>query len=218
MAPANLEALVEEARAAIAATETPDALTQVRARYLGRKGSVAQVLRGIGKLAAEERAKTGEAANVAKASIEALVEAHRESLARSATAHALQDHQVDVTLPGAGPPAGHLHPITHVVRDMVGFFASMGFSLEEGPEVETDWHNFEALNLPPEHPARDTQDTFYLEGDAGHLLRTQTSNVQIRVMTGKTPLDSSELLNAGYDEICRRIREEEAMAPSKSVP
>ena len=125
MAPANLEALVEEARAAIAATETPDALTQVRARYLGRKGSVAQVLRGIGKLAAEERAKTGEAANVAKASIEALVEAHRESLARSATAHALQDHQVDVTLPGAGPPAGHLHPITHVVRDMVGFFASM---------------------------------------------------------------------------------------------
>jgi phenylalanyl-tRNA synthetase alpha chain len=93
--------------------------------------------------------------------------------------------RVDVTLPGALPPAGHLHPITLVTREMVAFFTSLGFEVEEGPEVETDFHNFEALNIPPEHPARDEQDTFYIEG--GNLLRTHTSNVQIRTMTGRVP-------------------------------
>jgi phenylalanyl-tRNA synthetase alpha chain len=113
------------------------------------------------------------------------VEARREALKRASTEQTLATHKLDVTLPGAGPPAGHLHPLTHVVRDMVSFFSSMGFSVEEGPQVETDWNNFEALNIPDDHPAKETSDTFYLED--GHLLRTQTSTVQIRVMTGRKP-------------------------------
>jgi phenylalanyl-tRNA synthetase alpha chain len=185
MATADLDALVDEARAAIAAAETRDALTQVRARYLGKKGSVAQVLRGIGALAPEERGRVGAGANQAKQAIEALVEARRDELARSATDKALAEHHLDVSLPGAAAPEGRLHPITRVTRDMVAFFTSLGFSVEEGPEVETDWNNFEALNIPPDHPARDMQDTFYLEN--GRLLRTHTSNVQIRAMTGRTP-------------------------------
>jgi phenylalanyl-tRNA synthetase alpha chain len=181
----NLDALLAEARAAIEAAQTQQALIEIRARFLGKKGSVARVLRGIGELAADERARVGQAANAAKREIEERVAQRRHALERSATGRALADHQLDVTLPGAAPPAGHLHPVTRVTRDMVRFFMSLGFSVEEGPEVETDFNNFEALNIPPDHPARDQQDTFYLEG--GNLLRTHTSNVQIRAMTGRTP-------------------------------
>jgi len=185
MATADLDALVEEARAAIAAADTSDALTRVRASFLGRKGSIAEVLRGIGKLPADERSRLGEAANAAKRQVESLVDERREQIDARATEKSLSEHRLDVTLPGAVPAAGHLHPITRVMREMVDFFRSLGFSLEEGPEVETDWHNFEALNIPPDHPARDTQDTFYLED--GRVLRTHTSNVQIRAMTGREP-------------------------------
>jgi phenylalanyl-tRNA synthetase alpha chain len=181
----NLDALLAEARTAIDAAQTQQALIGIRARFLGKKGSVARVLRGIGELAADERARVGQAANAAKREIEERVAQRRDALERSATGRALADHQLDVTLPGAAPPAGHLHPVTRVTRDMVRFFTSLGFSVEEGPEVETDFNNFEALNIPPDHPARDQQDTFYLEG--GNLLRTHTSNVQIRAMTGRTP-------------------------------
>jgi phenylalanyl-tRNA synthetase alpha chain len=185
MATANLEELAREARAAIEAADTAEALTQVRSRYLGKKGSVAQVLRSIGELPPEERGKLGAAANQAKVAIEALVEERREALTRESTEQTLTTHKLDVTLPGAGPPLGHIHPLTLVVRDMVSFFSSMGFSVEEGPQIETDWNNFEALNIPDDHPAKETSDTFYLED--GHLLRTQTSTVQIRVMTGRKP-------------------------------
>ena len=185
MATADLDALVEEASAAIAAADTPDALTRVRAAYLGRKGSIAGVLRGIGSLPPEERSRVGEAANIAKRRVETLSAARRTALDQLSTRESLSEHQLDITLPGAAPAAGHLHPITLVMREMVEFFRSLGFSLEEGPEVETDWHNFEALNIPPDHPARDMQDTFYLED--GRVLRTHTSNVQIRVMTGRQP-------------------------------
>ena len=181
----NLDALLAEARTAIEAAQTQQALIEIRAGFLGKKGSVARVLRGIGELAADERARVGQAANAAKREIEERVAERRAVLERSATGRALADHQLDVTLPGAAPPAGHLHPVTRVTRDMVRFFMSLGFSVEEGPEVETDFNNFEALNIPPDHPARDQQDTFYLEG--GNLLRTHTSNVQIRAMTGRTP-------------------------------
>ena len=182
---AELEALLREAHEAIAAAASEPALQEVRARLLGRRGSVSELLRGIGALAPGERAAAGEAANRAKREIEDAVARRREALLRDATEQALAGHRLDVSLPGAAPPAGHLHPITHVLRDMLAFFTSLGFSLEEGPEVETDWHNFEALNIPPDHPARDMQDTFYLE--SGPLLRTHTSNVQIRAMTGRTP-------------------------------
>jgi phenylalanyl-tRNA synthetase alpha chain len=181
----NLDALLAEARAAIEAAQTQQALIEIRSRFLGKKGSVASVLRGIGELAAEERARVGQAANTAKRDIETWVAERRGAIERGATDRALSEHQLDVTLPGAAPPVGHLHPVTRVTRDMVRFFASLGFSVEEGPEVETDFNNFEALNIPPDHPARDEQDTFYVEG--GNLLRTHTSNVQIRAMTGRTP-------------------------------
>ncbi|MDH5534210.1 MAG: phenylalanine--tRNA ligase subunit alpha, partial [Betaproteobacteria bacterium] len=172
----NLEALLSEARTAIDSAETLQSLIEVRARYLGKKGSLAALLRGIGSLAADARARAGQEANAAKREIEAWVAARREALERGTQGRALAEHRLDVTLPGAAPPAGHLHPITHIARDMVRFFTSLGFSIEEGPEVETDYYNFEALNIPPDHPARDMQDTFYLEG--GNLLRTHTSNVQ----------------------------------------
>ena len=127
----------------------------------------------------------GQEANAAKERIEALAAARREALERARQAQALAGQHLDVTLPAAPSALGHLHPITHVTRDMVRFFTSLGFSIEEGPEVETEYNNFEALNIPADHPARDEQDTFYL--DDGHLLRTHTSNVQIRVMTGRKP-------------------------------
>jgi phenylalanyl-tRNA synthetase alpha chain len=181
----DLDALLAEAERAVASAGTSQALTEVRARFLGRKGSVSELLRGIGELSPEARGRAGQTANETKRRIEALVAARREALERSAADSVLAGRKLDVTLPGAAPPAGHLHPITHVTRDMVEFFASLGFSVETGPEVETDWNNFEALNIPPDHPARDEQDTFYLEG--GHVLRTHTSNVQVRAMTGRPP-------------------------------
>jgi phenylalanyl-tRNA synthetase alpha chain len=183
--PSDLEALLREAREAIAAAATSQALQEIRARYLGKKGTVSELLRGIGGLSPEERKRAGDAANQAKRTLEEWVAARRSELEQGETSRALSGHRLDTSLPGAVLPAGHLHPITHVVRDMLAFFTSLGFSLEEGPEVETDWNNFEALNIPPDHPARDMQDTFYL--DSGHVLRTHTSNVQIRAMTGRTP-------------------------------
>jgi len=181
-----LEEILERARAELGSAATLQALAEARARYLGRKGSIASMLRGLGELAPEDRARRGQEVNAAKQRVEAWATERKGALEGRARDEALEEGLLDVTLPGAGPRAGHLHPITQVTRDMVGFFTSMGFSVEEGPEVETDWHNFEALNIPPEHPARDEQDTFYVEGE-GRLLRTHTSNVQIRAMTGRTP-------------------------------
>ena len=181
----RLEELEREAAAAIAAAETAQALTEVRAGYLGRKGSVSAVLRGIGALDPSARAGVGPAANQAKRRIEALVQARRRELERRTVGRVLEQHRIDVTLPGACPPRGHLHPITLLARDIEGFFTSLGFSIEEGPEVETEYNNFAALNFPADHPARDMQDTFFVEG--GHLLRTHTSPVQIRTMTGRQP-------------------------------
>jgi phenylalanyl-tRNA synthetase alpha chain len=181
----HLGALEAEARQAIAEAPTLQALTEARARFLGRKGSVSELLRGIGGLDAAQRGRAGQAVNAAKRRIEQWVAERRAELELQQRELSLQRGGLDVTLPGAGPPVGHLHPITHVTRDMVRFFTALGFSIEEGPEVDTDYHNFEALNIPPDHPARDEQDTFYLEG--GNLLRTHTSNVQIRTMSGRTP-------------------------------
>jgi phenylalanyl-tRNA synthetase alpha chain len=181
----SLEAVLEKARAEIAGAESLQSLTEARARILGRKGSLSGLLRSIGALDPEARKRRGQQVNDAKQSLEAALAERRAVLEDRAQQQALAQTRLDITLPGALPPAGHLHPLTHVTRDMVGFFTSMGFSVEEGPEVETDWHNFGALNIPPEHPARDEQDTFYVEG--GNLLRTHTSNVQIRAMTGRTP-------------------------------
>jgi len=181
----DLEGLIAEALAEIEAAGDTHTLNAVRSRYLGKKGSVAAFLRGIGALEGEERARAGQAANTAKQRLESAVTARREVLERSRQASALESQRLDVSLPAAGGRPGHLHPITRVTRDMVRFFTSLGFSIEEGPEVESEYNNFEALNIPEDHPARDEQDTFYL--DDGNLLRTHTSNVQIRAMSGRTP-------------------------------
>jgi phenylalanyl-tRNA synthetase alpha chain len=182
----NLERLESDALREVADAAGLQALIEVRARYLGKKGSVAQVLRGIGTLSSEERARVGQEANATKQRIETGVAERRAELERQARDRTLESERLDITLPGVEEPRlGSLHPITRVFRDMVDFFSSMGFAIEEGPEVETEYHNFEALNLPAEHPARDEHDTFYVEG--GNVLRTHTSNVQIRTMTGRTP-------------------------------
>ena len=184
-AASELDAILREAEPVLAGARTQQELVELRARFLGKKGSVSGVLRALGSLPPAERAALGAAANRAKAQIELWADARQAALGAAARDAALAQQRVDVTLPGAAAPRGHMHPVSRVERSMHAFFAGLGYSLEDGPEVETDWNNFGALNFPDEHPARDTQDTIFVEG--GHLLRTHTSNVQIRGMSGKQP-------------------------------
>jgi phenylalanyl-tRNA synthetase alpha chain len=184
-AASELDAILREAEPVLASARTLQELVELRARFLGKKGSVSGVLRSLGTLPPDQRAAAGAAANRAKLQLEAWADARQRALAAAEQGAALSARRIDVTLPGAAPPRGHMHPVSVVERSMHRFFAGLGYSIEDGPEVETDWNNFGALNFPDDHPARDTQDTFFVEG--GHLLRTQTSNVQIRGMTGKTP-------------------------------
>ena len=181
----NLAGFEEQARSDIAAAETPQALVEVRARYLGRKGSISGLLRDIGSLGPEQRSRVGQAVNAARDRVEDRVRQRDAELRRVRHQRELSEHRLDVTLPGAGPSVGHIHALTLVERDMFEFFRGLGFSVEEGPEVESDWNNFGALNFPDDHPARDSQDSFFIEG--GNLLRTHTSPVQIRAMTGRQP-------------------------------
>jgi len=181
----NLDALEREARESAAAAGSLQELRERRARLLGRKSPLAALLRGIGELEPAERSRAGQAVNAVRGRVEALFDTRQAELEREGQARALAERRLDVTLPGSIPAAGALHPVTVIEREMIEYFGGMGFSVEDGPEVETEWHNFDALNTPPDHPARDLHDTFYVEG--GNLLRTQTSTVQIRVMTGRQP-------------------------------
>jgi phenylalanyl-tRNA synthetase alpha chain len=181
----QLETILREAEAALGEASSAQALAEARASFLGKKGSLSGLLRTLGGLPAEERQALGQAANQAKARIEAWAAARRQALEDAERSRSLTEDHRDVTLPGAAPARGHLHPVSLVEREMCAFFTTLGYSIEDGPEVETDWHNFGALNFPEDHPARDLQDTFFVEG--GHVLRTHTSPVQIRAMTGRTP-------------------------------
>ena len=181
----QLDAILHEAEPVLAAARSLQELVELRARFLGKKGSVSGLLRTLGALPPEERAAFGAAANRAKAEIERFADARETVLSAAGRDAALAERKLDVTLPGAAAPRGHIHPVSAVELSMHRFFAGLGYSIEDGPEVETDWNNFGALNFPDDHPARDTQDTFFVEG--GHLLRTHTSNVQIRGMTDKRP-------------------------------
>ena len=182
------EQIVAEAGKDIAATASLADLEQAKARYLGRAGSLTELLKGLGKLSAAERPKAGAAINQAKARVEELIQARRESiLARSLDAQ-LAAESVDVTLPGRRQSAGGLHPITRAQEQVEKLFATMGFSVADGPEIENDWYNFTALRMFPNHPSRSMQDTFYVAG-SDRVLRTQTSPVQIRYMeTHKPPI------------------------------
>jgi len=181
----DLEATVEAAERAIEAAEDLDALDQVRVAYLGKKGALTRHLKSLGQLPAEERPAAGERINKAKERVSDRIEARRQVLAEAALAERIRQETVDVTLPGRGIGRGGLHPVTRMLRRIESLLAQLGFRTAEGPEVEDDYHNFEALNIPPDHPARAMHDTFYF-GD-GRLLRTHTSPVQIRVMEEQGP-------------------------------
>ncbi len=171
----------------IASTTTAEALESARVDILGRKGALAELGKGMAKLAASERAEAGKQLNAAKQKLESLFETKKASFASAALAERLEREALDLTVPAGGVRPGARHPISVIQAEIEELFVSMGFAVLYGPEVETEFHNFDALNIPPTHPARDMQDTFWLEG--GHLLRTHTSPVQVRGMqTLKLPL------------------------------
>ena len=159
---------------------TADALEAVRVEVLGRKGQLAAVSRDMGKLTPEARARVGKLLNTVKTSVEAALEARRAEFEAQALALRLDAEWLDMTTPAAGTRPGALHPVSRIQQEIEDLFRSLGFTILDGPEVEDEYHNFDALNIPPDHPARDMQDTFWLEG--GLLLRTHTSPVQVRGM------------------------------------
>lgn len=180
------EKLEQIRAAAIAELSAPDAdLEALRIRFLGKKGELTAVLRGMGQLTAEERPVVGQLANEVREYIENAIAEKAEAQKSAALAKKLLDERLDVTMPGKAPEIGKRHPLATVQKDMEDIFIGMGFSIVEGPEVEYDYYNFQALNIPENHPARDTQDTFYITDNI--LLRSQTSPVQVRTMEKQRP-------------------------------
>jgi len=180
-----LAALEQEARDAIAGAQDLPALDQARVHYLGKKGLLTEQLKQLGKRPPEERREAGQASNVAKKNVQDLIEARKAELQNAALEMQLASERIDVTLPGRGRKVGGLHPVTRTLQRIERLFAGMGFESVEGPEIEDDYHNFEALNIPEHHPARAMHDTFYI--DERRVLRTHTSPVQIRVMESQKP-------------------------------
>ena len=179
----KLQLIKAEAMAAVA---SPDAnLEELRIKYLGKKGELTSILRGMGALSPEERPIVGQLANEVRAEIESAIKERSAELAAKELENKLVAEKVDVTVPGKAPAMGHIHPLTATQRELENIFIGMGFSIIEGPEVEYDYYNFEALNIPKDHPARDTQDTFYITDNI--LLRSQTSPVQVRAMEKQQP-------------------------------
>jgi phenylalanyl-tRNA synthetase alpha chain len=176
----SIEELESRSLARIAAAASEEELEAVRVDALGRKGPLAQAGKEMGKLAPEERASFGKLLNSARQNLEQAIADRKRILAEAALNARLDAEWLDLTLPAPGPRRGHLHPITRIQRELEELFSSLGFAVLDGPEVEDEYHNFDALNIPQDHPARDMQDTFWLEG--GNLLRTHTSPVQVRGM------------------------------------
>ena len=191
----RLKALATKAKGELEAAVSRDAVEVVRVKYLGKKGELSQILAGMGKLAVDVRKALGAASNAVKAELEALFEAAALRVDEAQLEAELKGAKLDVTLPGRGGRFGHRHPVAQTLEDISAVFTRLGFATEEGPEIELDWFNFEALNLPEDHPARDMQDTFYVEAASlppssrGRpvVLRTHTSPVQIRTMLAKKP-------------------------------
>jgi phenylalanyl-tRNA synthetase alpha chain len=176
----SIQELLSRSLERIESAQTPAELEAVRVEALGRKGALAGFSKEMGKLAPEERKRIGVVLNEAKQRLESAYETREGSFSDAALQARLDAEWVDLTLPAPPPRRGHLHPITRIQRELEDLFVSLGFTVLDGPEVETDYHNFDALNIPADHPARDMQDTFWLDG--GHLLRTHTSPVQVRGM------------------------------------
>jgi phenylalanyl-tRNA synthetase alpha chain len=184
---AALAELREAARAEIEGADGEDALEAIRLKYLGRKGSLNAVLRELGQLPADERPAMGALANEVKDAVSVALDARRQALATARLEASLAHERMDVTMPGRARPRGHVHPVRAMEDEIVDLFVAMGFQVADGPEIEDDFHNFEALNIPRDHPARDMQDTFYVAGADEMLLRTHTSPVQIRCMRAMRP-------------------------------
>ena len=181
----DLEALTVKAQSEIEAADNLEALDQVRVAYLGKKGELTSLLKTLGKLPPEERKTAGQDINRAKQAVQQAIELRKGSLQAAALESKLGSERIDVTLPGRGQAPGGLHPVTRTMQRIEDLFSQLGFAIEQGPEIEDDYHNFEALNIPAHHPARAMHDTFYF--DATTLLRTHTSPVQVRHMQSDRP-------------------------------
>jgi phenylalanyl-tRNA synthetase alpha chain len=181
----DLQALTAKAQSDIEAADNLDALDQVRVSYLGKKGELTSLLKTLGTLPAEERKSAGQDINRAKQDVQQALDVRKRSLQAGALQAKLASERIDVTLPGRGQSTGGLHPVTRTMQRIEDLFSQLGFAVEQGPEIEDDYHNFEALNIPAHHPARAMHDTFYF--DAQTLLRTHTSPVQVRHMQRDKP-------------------------------
>lgn len=181
----QLRQIKEKAAQQLSSVISLEKIEEFRVQYLGKKGELTAIMKGMGKLSAEERPVMGQLANEVRSFLEEQVESRKAALESQAENDKILKETIDVTMPGTRLAQGKKHPLTTVLDDLKDIFIGMGFSIAEGPEVELDYYNFEALNLPKDHPARDTQDTFYIDEDV--LLRTQTSSVQIRVMETQKP-------------------------------
>jgi phenylalanyl-tRNA synthetase alpha chain len=180
MLEAAIQELESRSLARIASAATAEELEAARVDALGRKGGLTQFSKEMAKLAPEDRKQIGMLLNAARQALERALEEKQQQFAEAALRARLEAEWLDLTVPSPGPRLGHLHPITRIQRELEDLFVSLGFAVLDGPEVETEYHNFDALNIPPDHPARDMQDTFWLDG--GNLLRTHTSPVQVRGM------------------------------------
>ena len=181
----TLDDILPEAQRDFAACNNIQDLEQAKARFLGKSGSLTEQLKGLGKLSAEERPAAGAAINVVKQGVEEALKARRDAILNAEQAKQLASESIDVTLPAREQGKGSLHPVTLTMNRLEQIFRSIGFEVAEGPEIETDFYNFTALNIPEDHPARAMHDTFYI--DDKHVLRTHTSPVQVHYMENKTP-------------------------------
>lgn len=181
----QLLSMKERAEQALQNAKGLQSLEEIRVSLLGKKGELTAVLRGMGALSAEERPAIGQLANEVRSFIEGKIEEQKKNLLEAARSEKLKEETLDVTMAGCLPVLGKTHPLTTVLDEVKDIFTGMGFSIAEGPEVEYDYYNFEALNIPKDHPARDTQDTFYINDNV--VLRSQTSSVQVRVMEQQKP-------------------------------
>ena len=190
---ASVDELRAELLAAVAAADSLDALEQVRVAALGKKGRITEQMKGLGALDPDQRRETGQALNAVKDAVAEALDARKAAMETAALDARLATEKVDVTLPARPEETGRIHPVSQVVEEIVAILGQMGFAVAEGPDIEDDWHNFTALNIPPDHPARQDHDTFYLpgegagEGDGRRVLRTHTSPVQIRTMQAGPP-------------------------------
>ena len=186
----NLDALRDELLAEVDAAPDLEALEALRVSALGRQGRITDLMKGLGQVAAEERRERGQALNIVKDAVAGAIASRQEALEAVALDARLVEERIDMTLPPRPQPEGRIHPISQTIDEMVAIFCEMGFEVAEGPHIETDFNNFTALNIPPEHPARQEHDTFYLpekEDGSRLVLRTHTSPVQIRTMLDMQP-------------------------------